>query len=292
VTDRPRRRIAEGLGYLEAARWHRGALWFSDIREGTVNRLSPDGEPTVVARVPGRPSGLGFEPDGTPIVVSIEEERLVRLGASGVETVADLSGIAFRPNDMAVDREGRAYVTQLGYDIFHGGTPKGVGIVVRHPDGRLETCGRDLFCPNGITIAAGGRTLVTAESFATPKTRLTAFEIADGGALVGQRVFAEFGSTETDVVDGIAADVEGAIWVSFPFRGEFRRVLDGGRVTDVIRVPPEGGNLCIDCVLGGPEMRTLFLLVADSSLERLANGWDSTARIEAVDVDVPGVRLD
>jgi sugar lactone lactonase YvrE len=58
---------------------------------------------------------------------------------------------------MAVDREGRAYVTQLGYDIFHGGTPKGVGIVVRHPDGRLETCGRDLFCPNGITIAAGGR---------------------------------------------------------------------------------------------------------------------------------------
>ncbi|MBF6295657.1 SMP-30/gluconolactonase/LRE family protein [Nocardia farcinica] len=149
--------------------------------------------------------------------------------------------------------------------------------------------------PNGIAISGDGRTLVVAESFRAPRTRLTAFTVTDDGALTDQRVFAEFGSTDTESIDGIGIDSEGAVWAAFPWIGEFRRVREGGEVTDVIRIEPDaaypdGGTFAVDAILGGPEMRTLYLLISDTSPERLVNGFDTTGRIEAIEVEVAGIR--
>jgi sugar lactone lactonase YvrE len=288
---REREVIAEGLGYLEAARWHDGALWFSDIKHRTVHRLRPGGELERVVEVPARPSGLGFDADGSLLLISMEDEKLLRLRGGALEEVADLGAVAMHPNDRAVDREGRAYISQFGYDLFGGGPPVGTSLVVRHPDGSVATCGEDLVFPNGVALSGDGRTLVTAESFHAPRTRLTAFDVEADGALTNQRVFAEFGGPDTDVLDGICLDAEGAVWVGCPFAGEFRRVARGGEVTDVIAIPPEGGNYCVDAVLGGDDLRTLYMLIADTDVERLGDDWDSSARIEVTRADVPGVEL-
>jgi len=289
-----RRVVAQGgLGYLEGARWHDGALWFSDMTRGVICRLTPEGVVEDVVEVPGRPSGLGFAPDGSPMVVSILDGRLLRVGPDGLEELADLSEVAFHPNDMAVDREGRAYVGPQGY-VF-GSEPIGVGLIIRHPDGRIETGGEDLIFPNGIAISGDGRTLVVAESFSAPRARLTAFDIEDGGGLTNQRVFAEFGSPDIESVDGIGIDSEGAVWAGFPWIGEFRRVLEGGEVTDVIRIEPDttaypdGGTFAVDAVLGGPDLRTLYLLISDTNPERLVAGFQAEGRIEAIEVDVAGI---
>ncbi|MGY2025932.1 SMP-30/gluconolactonase/LRE family protein [Nocardia gipuzkoensis] len=290
-----RRIVAQGgLGYLEGARWHGEALWFSDMSRRKICRLSPDGRPEDIAEVPGRPSGLGFGPDGAPMVVSIDDGRLLRVRSSGLEELADLAPVAFHPNDMAVDGDGRAYIGPQGY-VF-GSDPVGVGLVIRHPDGRIDTGGEDLIFPNGIAISGDGRTLVVAESFRAPRTRLTAFTVTDDGALVDQRVFAEFGPPDTEAIDGIGIDSEGAVWAAFPWIGEFRRVRDGGEVTDIIRIDPDtatypdGGMFAVDAVLGGPEMRTLYLLISDTSPERIGNSFDATGRIEAIEVEVAGIR--
>jgi sugar lactone lactonase YvrE len=290
-----RRVVAQGgLGYLEAARWHRGALWFSDMSRGKICRLSPEGLVEHIADVPGRPSGLGFAPDGSPMVVSVEDGRLLRFTSSGLEDLADLAPVAYKPNDMAVDREGRAYIGQQGYDF--GSDPVGVGLIIRHPDGRIDTVGEDLIFPNGIALSGDGRTLVVAESFRAPRTRLTAFDVRGDGALVNQRVFAEFGPPDPETVDGIDIDSAGAVWAAFPWIGEFRRVHEGGEVTDVIRIEPDtaaypdGGSFTVDAVLGGQDMKTLYLLISDTSPERLVNGVDATGRIEAIEVEVAGIR--
>lgn len=246
-----------------------------------------------VADVPGVPSGLGFAPDGTPMVVSLGDGRLLGVKDDELEELADLAPVAFHPNDMAVDREGRAYVGPQGYEF--GSDPIGVGLIICHPDGRIETGGEDLIFPNGIVISGDGRTLVVAESFRAPRSRLTAFDVVDGGALVNQRVFAEFGSPDIESVDGIAIDSEGAIWAGFPWIGEFRRVREGGEITDIIRIEPDktvypdGGAFAVDSVLGGPDLHTLYLLISDTNPERLVNGFDATGRIEAIDVEVPGL---
>ncbi|MFE2218215.1 SMP-30/gluconolactonase/LRE family protein [Streptomyces canus] len=290
-----RRVVAQGgLGYLESARWHRGALWFSDMTRCKVCRLSPGERPEDVADVPGRPSGLGFGSDGSPMVISLDDAKLLRLGNTTPDKLADLAPIAFHPNDMAVDRDGRAYIGQHGYAF--GNDPVSVGLVVRHPDGRIDTGGEDLIFPNGIAISADGRTVVVAESFRAPRTRLTAFTVTDDGVLADQRVFAEFGSPDTETIDGICFDSEGAVWAAFPWIGEFRRVRDGGEVTDIIRIDPDtatypdGGNFAVDAILGGPEMRTLYLLISDTNPERLVNSFDATGRIEAIEVEVAGSR--
>ena len=292
-----RRVVAQGgLGYLEGARWHRGTLWFSDMSRRKICRLSPEGLAEDIADVPGRPSGLGFAPDGTPMVVSMDDGRLLRVTSSGLEELAYLAPVAYNPNDMAVDREGRAYIGPQGYAF--GSDPIGVGLIIRHPDGRIETGGEDLIFPNGIALSGDGRTLVVAESFRAPRTRLTAFDVTDDGALVNQRVFAVFGPPDTETVDGIGIDSEGAVWAAFPWIGEFRRVREGGEVTDVIRIEPDtaaypdGGSFAVDAVLGGPDMRTLYLLISDTSPERLGNDFDATGRIEAIEVEVAGIQDD
>lgn len=275
-------------GYFEAARWWDGTLWYSDFRNRTVNRLRDDGTAEVVAELAGRPSGIGFAPDGAPLVLSIEDCKLWRLGEGGPEELADFSGQAIGTHDMAVDREGRAYICEWGFDVWAGAPAQATGILVRHPDGAVERCGEGLVMPNGIAITRDGSTLVVAETFAEPTARLVAFPIDADGRLGAKRTFAEFGPAGADAPDGLCLDAEDGAWVAIPGKGEFRRVVEGGEVTDVVGVPAEGGNYCVDCALGGPDLRTLHMLVSETTGERLADGYDAVSRVEAVDVTVPG----
>jgi sugar lactone lactonase YvrE len=277
--------VKDGFGYLEAARWSRGALWFSDIKQKRIHRMSPTGETATVATIPTTPSGLGFAPDGSVLAVSLDDSKLWRFSGGELKEVADLSSLAFHTNDMAVDRQGRAYVTQFGYDLFGGAAPMPCGLVVVQPDGTAVVSGEGLIFPNGVAISADGGTLVVAESFGY---RLSAFDLRSADGLLGRkRIFADFGDPNVDVVDGICMDAAGGVWVGCPFAGEFRRVVEGGRVTDRI-VPEVGGRYCVACALGGEDLRTLYLLVADTDVERLGKGWDSTASVQAVRVEVPG----
>ncbi len=77
-----------------------------------------DARAETIAEVPGQPSGLGWLPDGRLLVVSMMDRRLLRLDPDGLVEAANLRGIAsFTCNDMVVDRMGRAYVGNFGYDF-------------------------------------------------------------------------------------------------------------------------------------------------------------------------------
>ena len=282
--------LAGGFGYLEAARWHRQALWFSDFKYQKVHRMTADGRYVTVAEVPTTPSGLGFAPDDSLLIVSLSDGHLLRLAPGSREPVdiADLNQVGFHPNDMAVDGEGRAYITHFGYDWFNGDEPRPTGVIIRHPDGRQELAGGGLQFPNGVAISPDGKRLYVAESFATPNTRLTAFDIVEGGGLARQRTITQFGPAGTHIADGICVDLEDGVWVAVCQQGEFRRVLPDGTVTDTVRIPAAEGNYVVDSALGGPDGRTLFMLIADATVERIRDNFQTTARVEAVRVDIPG----
>jgi sugar lactone lactonase YvrE len=102
--------VVDGLAFAEGPRWHDGRLWFSDMHAQVVQRFDPaTGDLDTVVEVPARPSGLGWRPDGTLLVVSMTDRRLLALGPAGLEVVADLSSVApCHCNDMVVDRAGNA----------------------------------------------------------------------------------------------------------------------------------------------------------------------------------------
>lgn len=277
------RTIASGFAFPEGPRWHDGRFWFSDQHAQEVVVLEPDGALVERFAVPGGPSGLGWMPDGTLLVVSMHERRLYRRAHDGTLSVhADLS--AYHPghsNDMVVDRHGRAYVGNIGFDFDGGETPCKTCIVAVEPDGTVAAAADDIDCPNGTVISADGKTLIIAESMGRC---LTQFDIDLAGKLSGRRVFADLGE---HVPDGICLDAEGAVWIAAPYAHAALRVAEGGEI--VGRVSTEGA-MPYACMLGGADGRDLYLCCApdhDAKVTLAARG----GRIDVVRVDVAGAGL-
>jgi sugar lactone lactonase YvrE len=271
--------LLDGLCFPEGPRWHDGKLWFSDMHAKRVVRVGSDGRAETVVEVPERPSGLGWLPDGRLLVVSMRDRSLLRLDPSGLTKVADLSQIAtFDTNDMVVDRHGRAYVGNFGWDLVGGAPQKPTSLARVDPDGSVHVAATDLVFPNGTVITPDERTLIVGESFGA---RLTAFDVARDGALSNRRVWATLEGGA--IPDGIALDAEGAIWVASPTTGECLRVHEGGRVSRRVR----GVSLAYACALGGPDRKTLYLCTAETH-DPAECVLKRSGRIEYVAVDVPG----
>ncbi|HEY6395673.1 MAG TPA: SMP-30/gluconolactonase/LRE family protein, partial [Candidatus Binataceae bacterium] len=250
------RTLLDGLAFPEGPRWHDGKLYFSDMHAHQVIALEISGKSSVVCEVPNQPSGLGWLPDGRMLIVSMTDRKLLRLDPDGLKTAADLSKLApFHCNDMAVDARGRAYVGNFGFDLHHNEKPRGTTLVMVPPDGSPRVAADDLMFPNGTVITPDGKTLIVGESFGA---QLTAFDIAPDGSLSNRRVWAQL---EKAVPDGIALDAEGGIWVASPTSEECLRVLEGGQVTERIKVETEA----FACMLGGRDRRTLFVCTAGGS---------------------------
>lgn len=256
--------------YGEGPRWHEGRLWFTDGPAGRVYSAGDDGELTVEADIP-KASGLGWLPDGTLVVSTLFDAKVHHVGRSTI----DLTATAWSTNDLLVTPDGRAYV-----DLYHLTDAGTVGdIALLDADGGMRVVAADLAAPNGLALLPDGATLVVSE---TRGSRILAFPIEPDGSLGTASVFAELG--EHRHPDGLCVDVEGGVWVGCYDTGEFLRVVAGGTVTH--RVTVEGG-WAVAPALGGPDGRTLYLVVDDTTHERLVSG-ESTGWILQTRVDVPG----
>ena len=102
--------LVGGGAFFECPRWHEGRLWVSDYWRHQVVAISPEGTTETVVEVPGSPSGLGWLPDGTLLVVSMQDTKLLRVQDGATVPYADLSAHSGpQSNDMVVDAAGRAY---------------------------------------------------------------------------------------------------------------------------------------------------------------------------------------
>jgi len=269
--------IADGLVFPEGPRWHDGAFYFSDMHAHEVLRIEADGSRTVVATVPTCPSGLGWDPEGRLLIVSMEDHRLLRQESDGsLATIADFSKLATHlSNDMVVDDQGRAYIGNFGFDLHAGDSPATTNLILATPDGQVREVADGLSFPNGAVITPDGRTLIVGETFAS---KLSAFDIEPDGNLTNRR---EWAALPGAVPDGICLDAEGAIWVASPVSAEVIRIACGGAVLDRIKVETQA----FACMLGGADGKTLFVCTAKGS-DPEACLAERSGRIEAFSVDV------
>jgi sugar lactone lactonase YvrE len=270
--------LLQGLMFPEGPRWHDGRLWFSDMHAHQVRTVDLEGRAETICEVPAWPSGLGWLPDGRLLIVSMTDRKLLRLEGGQLKTHADLGKLAsYHCNDMVVDGRGRAYVGNFGYDLLKGSTPKQAELVMVNPDGSARVVAEQLDFPNGTLVTPDGKTLVVGESMGH---RLTSYEIAADGSLSNRRVWAELGEA---VPDGIALDAENAIWVASPMSKELLRVRRGGTIAERIKCDA----MPIACALGGPNRKTLFVLLAES-IDPDECRTKKSARIDTMEVGVGG----
>ena len=248
------RTLATGFVFPEGPRWHDGRLWFSDQHDCRVHVLTPGGSSIESFEVAGRPSGMGWLPDGDLLVVSMMDHKLLRRHDGRLGLHADLAGVhPGHSNDMVVDDQGRAFVGNIGFD-FHAGeefAPTVIALVT--PDGKVSVAADGIACPNGPVITPGGKTLIVAESYGNC---LTEFDIADDGTLTNRRLFADL---DGRMPDGICLDAEDCIWIAAPFAGGCLRIARGGAVVDTV---PVANGAPYACMLGGADGRDLYMCCA------------------------------
>ena len=275
------RELAGGIYFGEGPRWRAddsgGRLWFSDFYAHRVYSLGLDGELRTELEFEGQSSGLGWMPDGSLLVVRMELRQVWRRRPDGrFECHADLTDYsAHLCNDMVVDDQGRAYVGNFGFDLDAAMRERGpVGVIADHPttvlalvqlDGSVRDAalGERFSFPNGMVITPDGSTLIVAETFGM---RLTALDIEADGTLSNRR---EWAPVAPRLPDGICLDASGAVWIANPAAPECALIAPGGEVLDTVAT---GELHCYACMLGGPQGRHLFMLVAPPDAATTARG--------------------
>ena len=241
-----------GLAFPEAPRWHAGALWFSDFYLQRVQRAEAGGALQTVLELDDQPSGLGWLPDGSLLVVGMRKRQVLRLDGQGLRVHAELGAFAPAPcNDMLVDAQGRAYVGNFGFDLHLRAPFAPTVLLMVTPEGGVRIAAEDLHFPNGMALTPDGGTLLVAESYGK---RLTAFDVRADGSLHGRRTWAQF-DRKGVAPDGICLAADGAVWMASPVSREVLRVREGGAITH--RVPT--GEQATACALGGADGGTLYV---------------------------------
>jgi sugar lactone lactonase YvrE len=286
--------LFEGGKFFEGPRWRDGTWWVSDFYRHTVSRIAPDGTETVVVEVEAQPSGLGWLPDGSMVISSMKDHRVLRYAGGELSTLADLSGmVGGHLNDLVTDAKGHTFVGNFGFDLMGGGDPAPADLIRVDPNGTATVAATDLYFPNGTVITPDGSTLIVGE---TTGNRYTAFDLAPDGTLSNRRTWASFGAlpvAETFVEglaqikvapDGCSLDAEGHIWAADALGNRCVRVAPGGAIIESVTVP--GGLGVFACQLGGPDGRTLLLCAAPDFFEH--NRVDANeAVLFTTTVDVP-----
>jgi sugar lactone lactonase YvrE len=292
------RTLLEGGAFFESPRWHDGRWWLSDFYRHRVLTVTEDGREETVLEVEGQPSGLGWMPDGSLLVVSMRDRRILRWDGSSLELHADVSEFCGgHLNDMVVDRHGRAYAGNFGFDLMAFADPATANLIRVDPDGTASVAASDMYFPNGSVITPDGRTLIVGE---TAGCRYTAFTISGDGSLSDRRVWAQVAETPEITTfeetigklrfgpDGCGLDAEEHIWSADEVNARCARVAPGGAIVDEIAAP-EGLNI-FACMLGGADGRTLLMCAAPDFLEQ-ARTANHEAVLLTTTVDVPRAGL-
>ncbi|MGW1729376.1 SMP-30/gluconolactonase/LRE family protein [Streptomyces sp. NPDC002306] len=276
--------ILKDLHFAEAPSWGPDdALYVSDFYAHEVLRIDlKTKKRTIVAKIPGQPSGIGWLPDGRMLVVSMRDQLLLRLEPNGALVPhADLSSVALgAANDMLVDGQGRAWVGCFGFDFYAlvdadpaadplfgpDADPPTAPLIRVDRDGSVHMAARGLAFPNGMTQLSDS-TLIVAE---TVGMRLTAFTVYADGSLTDRRIWADLRHAGADGggirPDGICADSNDAIWVSDPVRGGAVLVDRAGRVLDMVQT----SQPCFAVGLAGADRMTLVCCTAATSNPSIA----------------------
>jgi sugar lactone lactonase YvrE len=299
VSERALVPLVEGGAFFECPRWRDGRWWVSDVYREAVYTVSPDGAEERVVGVEQQPSGLGWLPDGSLLIVSMKDQRVLRRDPDGTVSVhADLGGFTDSSlNDMVVDDQGRAWVGCFGFDLMTFADPQLAPLMRVDPDGTATVVADKLMFPNGSVITPDGTTLIVGE---TAGCRYTAFTIQSDGSLTDRRVWAQLAPTPElgplqEMLpqiavgpDGCTLDAEGHIWSADEAGGRCIRIAPGGTIVEELHTPEGLG--CYACGLGGDDGRTLLVCAAPDFLESNRREAREAVLLTAT-VDVPHAGL-
>ncbi len=279
-------RLATGFVFTEGPAWHRGELWFSDLRANKIYSITPQGKLTMqldraggVASFDSRyfrgSNGIVTAPDGSLLVAQHSGHRIIKVDDKMQVTsfLDKFEGKALSsPNDMVYAQDGGLYFSDPPYFYADPVTGKGdpdkapgktqsTNNVYHYKNGKLTAVIRDLPRPNGIGLSPDGKTMYVANT-ENPKT-LWRYDVRPDGTVTNKRQFANWNSdSRVGLPDGVKVDTAGNIYASGP--GGIRILNPQGKELGQILLPDDAANMAF----GGADMKTLYI-TASSAIYRI-----------------------
>lgn len=261
-------RIATGFSFTEGPVWHPdGYLLFSDIRDNTIYKWTPDGEIKKFRSPSGHSSGLTFDNQGRLIACEHSNRRVSRTESD--ETIVTLinknEGKRLNsPNDLVVKSDDSIYFTDPPYGLTASyGIPgkqelefQGVYRLLPNRNS-LELLVKDLYRPNGLAFSPDEKVLYVANT--QGRKGVYAFDVKLDGTLENRRIFVK----PSGWPDGIKVDTKGNLYVTS--NSNTLQIFDktGEQIGEII-TPERTTN----CAFGGPDYKTLFI-TAQTSVYRV-----------------------
>lgn len=210
-----------------------GSVYSGSYVSGALWRIAPDGSSSELAGtrgVLGAVSGLTVGPDGALYVVYLSGPALAAAGGGvarvapdgQITTFAAPAGDLLLPDDIALDTQGRVYVSDRGRRAVLRFAPDGsAGAVWWAPPASGETPA----APTGLAYDAATDTLIVTDSHLDDIYRLSL-----DGQLV-ETLYTQAGRPDAPGFDGVTAAPDGAIYAAAQAQNRVVRVADGALVT-------------------------------------------------------------
>ncbi len=269
--------IALALG--EGPIWLAGeqALWFVDIKGGTVHRYRPADAECTTLHTRGAPSFVVGEESGGKLIGSGHGIYRLDGGRLGACIQSIDQPAHNRTNDATVDTQGRLW---FGTMDDHEKAPTGTLWCLDR--GKLHHMGGSAVVTNGPAVSADAATVFHVDSATRTIWRHPA---ADGPVLGDGHVFVRL--TQADGhPDGIVLDSENCLWVALWDGWGVRRYAPDG--TLLLHVPLPCARVT-KVAFGGPELRTAYVTTASIGLSETERRAQPLAgALFAFDAPAPG----
>jgi sugar lactone lactonase YvrE len=258
-------------GLLEGPRFGPGGvLVYSDVIAGGVFECAPDGAPREL--LPKRRGIGGIVPhaDGGWV---LSGRDLLHLAASGEQRLLYADAEASGFNDLGTTGSGDLLAGLLRYRPLAGERERNGALLRVTRGGVVEAITEEIIWPNGIGVAADGRTIFVSD-YATGSVLAVSTDDHD---------VREFCRSPRGSADGLALDCEGGVWFALGEGRGVARFSANGQLDELIELPASFvSSLCF----GGLDMRDVLISTPDNRVEPERGGTLLRARSEVAGLPV------
>lgn len=247
--------VSEGHKFTEGpAISPTGELFFTDIPNNRIHKISVDGAVSLFAEDTGAANGLMFGPDGKLYACANAAKQIVRYDMSGNKETF-IEGV--ESNDLVILADGSGYFTDPGHSKVWRFAK----------DGQKEIADEGIERPNGIIATPDQSFIIVADT----RGQFTySFLVGPEGQLLHKQQYGHLHLQDAVMqsgADGMTVDTDGRIYVT---TAAGLQVLDQlGRVNVILSKP--GPGWLSNATFGGPEMNVLYVTCGEKVYKRKLN---------------------
>jgi gluconolactonase len=220
-------------------------------RQGTIGRVTPDGQAEVFLELPEGSVGNGirFDSRGRMLIADYVTHTVWRYDFNSkiLKDFAQQPRMN-QPNDLAIGANDLVYCSDPNWNDDTGNLWR-VNL-----DGSSELLEAGMGTTNGIEVSPDEKTLYVNESV---QRRVWAYDLSPDGEVSNKRLLIEF---EDHGLDGMRTDTAGNLYVTRYGKGVIAKISPSGQVLAEIQL---SGSKPSNVAFGGTDGRTLYVMIVD-----------------------------